>query len=127
MNPSERIVGINFALASVGVLLTAWLVASEVFRQPTCPPLLGIPACHLVLIAYLAAAIGAWHTGSTLGRVVFLVGAGAVTVIGIYFSLGEIRGTAQCPTFEGLPMCFVSLLAGASMLVADRVRRAAST
>lgn len=127
MTSSERIVGINFALASVGVLLTAWLVASELLRQPTCPLLLGIPACYLVLIAYLTAAIGAWNNGSRSGHTMFLIGAIAVTVIGIHFSLSEIRGTAQCPTFEGLPMCFLSLLAGASMLIADQVRRVTST
>lgn len=120
---SERIVGFNFSLASVGVLLTSWLVISEMFREPTCPKLLGVPACYLVLIAYLAAAIGAWNTGSEFGRRAFLIGAFAVTAIGVYFSLGEIRGTAQCPTFEGLPMCFVSLFAGTSMLIADQIRR----
>ena len=126
MVSSERIVGIHVALASVGALLTSWLVFSELFREPTCPELLGIPACYLVLIAYVTAAIGAWSTGSRSGRTMFLIGAIAVTVIGIHFSLGEIRGTARCPTFEGLPMCFVSLLAGASMLVAERVRRLTS-
>lgn len=120
---SERIIGFNFSLASVGVLLTAWLAISELFREPTCPKLFGIPACYLVLIAYLAAAIGAWNTGSEFGRVAFMIGAVAVTAIGVYFSVGEIRGTAQCPTFEGLPMCFVSLFAGASMLISDQIRR----
>ncbi len=124
---SERIVGFNFSLASVGVLLTSWLVISELFRDPTCPKLFGIPACYLVLIAYLSAAIGAWNTGSESGRVAFIGGAFAVTAIGVSFSLGEIRGTVQCPTFEGLPMCFLSLFAGGSVLATDQIRRAISS
>lgn len=124
---SERLIGVNVALAFVGVLLTSWLVISELFREPTCPKLFGIPACYLVLIAYLAAAIGAWNADSGAGHVTFLLGAVAVTLIGIYFSMGEIRGTAQCPTFEGLPMCFVSLFAGVSMLVIDRVKHSSKS
>ena len=122
---SERLTGINFSLALVGALLTSWLVISELFREPTCPKLLGIPACYIVLVAYLAAAIGAWNTDSEFGRLAFMIGAVSVTAIGIYFSLGEIRGTEQCPTFEGLPMCFVSLFAGTSMLFTDQFRRRA--
>jgi hypothetical protein len=44
-------------------------------------------------------------------------------VVGAWFSIDELTGALECPTFEGLPMCFVSLFAGASMLVLDLVRR----
>lgn len=113
--------GFIVALGFVGALLSSWLVVSELFREPTCPLLLGIPACYIVLISYVAATIDVWRTSSASNGV-FLVGAGLVTVIGIYFSVGELRGTAECPTFEGLPMCYVSLVAGVTMLVAYRLR-----
>lgn len=120
---SERLVGLIVGLAFTGALLTLWLVASELFREPTCPPLLGIPACYLVLAAYGMAAVGGWRLAQPAGERVLLTGAGGVTVIGIYFSVNQIRGVAECPTFEGLPMCFVSLLAGITLLALWMVHR----
>ena len=119
----ERLTGILVGFAAVGALLSTWLVASEVFREPTCPSLLGIPACYLVLAAYVAATIGAWYVDTRGGDVTFHIGAVAVTAIGIHFSIGQLRGTAECPTFEGLPMCYVSLLTGVTLLVLALLRR----
>jgi hypothetical protein len=120
---SERLTGINIGFAAVGALLTGWLVLSELFVEPTCPELLGIPACYLVLVGYIAALVGAWLIDTTAGSAVFLVGAAAVTLIGTWFSLNQLTGALECPTFEGLPMCFLSLFAGASMLAVDQLRR----
>jgi hypothetical protein len=120
---TERLTGINIGFAAVGALLTGWLVLSELFVEPTCPELLGIPACYLVLVGYIAALVGAWLIDTTAGSAVFLVGAAAVTLIGTWFSLNQLTGALECPTFEGLPMCFLSLFAGASMLAVDQLRR----
>ena len=120
---AERLTGIIVGFAAGGVLLTGWLVLSELFREPTCPELLGIPACYIVLAGYLAALAGAWVIDTRGGSAVFLVGAAAVTAVGTWFSVNELTGAAACPTLEGLPLCYVSLLAGASMLAADQVRR----
>jgi hypothetical protein len=46
-----------------------------------------------------------------------------VAVVGAWFSFNELTGAIECPTFEGLPMCFVSLFAGASMLALESIRR----
>ena len=119
----ERLTGAIVGLGFVGVLLTAWLVASEIFREPTCPSLLGVPACYLVLAGYAAATGGAWMPGHKVGDAVVLAGAGAVTAIGVYFTFNQIRDAVECPTFEGLPMCYVSLLAGATMLGLHQLRR----
>ena len=91
----ERLTGAIVGLGFVGVLLTSWLVFSEVFRNPTCPPLLGIPACFLVLAGYIAASVGAWMPGRAISDLTFRVGAGAVTLIGVYFSIGQIQGSAE--------------------------------
>ena len=100
---------------------------SELFREPTCPELLGVPACYVVLAGYLAALAGAWTLETRTGSAVFFGGAGLVTAIGIWFSIDELSGAAACPTLEGLPMCYVSLLAGLTMLAADQVRRRLAT
>ena len=119
----ERLVGITLGLGLAGVILTSWLVISGLFREPTCPTLLGIPACFILLGAYVAAVAGAWLSGSRAGDGLFLGGAGMVTLIGAWFSVNQLLGQVECPTLEGLPMCYVSLLAGASMLTADLLRR----
>ena len=123
----ERLTGFNVGLGFVGVLLTGWLVVSELFRGPTCPALIGIPACYIVLAAYLGATVGAWFSSTTAGSALFVAGAGVVTIIGAWFSVNDVLGNAECPTFEGLPMCYVSLLAGATMLALDQVRRRMSS
>lgn len=120
---SERLLGVLVGVGSIGVLLSAWLVASQVFIGPTCPPLFGIPACWFVLAGYALATIGAWFSDESFGVALFYTGAGAVVLIAIYFSSCQLQGTAQCPTFEALPMCYVSLLAGATLLAVDVVRR----
>jgi hypothetical protein len=123
---TERLTGLNVGLGLAGVLLTSWLVLSHLFREPTCPALIGIPACYLVLAAYLAATIGAWRTDAPVGSALFLIGAGGVTVIGLWFSVNQALGTADCPTFEGLPMCYLSLLTGVTLLAVDQIRRRVS-
>jgi hypothetical protein len=105
-------------------MLTGWLVLSELFRAPTCPLLLGIPACYIVLAGYVAALAGAWIPDAKVGSVAFLTGAGVVTFVGAWFSFNELTGAIECPSFEGLPMCFVSLFAGATLLALESFRRA---
>ena len=120
---SERVTGVIVGLGFTGLLLTGWLVLAELFVAPTCPHLLGVPACFLVLVGYSLAVVGAWLYRSRAGDLAFFIGAGSVTLIGVYFSWSQVQGHAQCPTFEGLPMCYVSLLAGLSMLALDQLRR----
>ena len=96
---AERLTGFILGFAAVGVVLTGWLVVSELLREPTCPPLLGVPACYLVLAGYLAALAGAYRPATRPGDAVFLLGAGVVTVIGIWFSLNELTGALECPSF----------------------------
>lgn len=107
----------------VGTLLVLWLVVSQIFIRPTCPDLLGIPACYAVLSAYVIATIAAWYPESRAGTVLFYLGAGGVLGIAVWLSSCEVRGTGTCPAFEGLPMCFTSLVGSSSMIAFDLVRR----
>lgn len=119
----ERLTGVIVGMGCIGVLLTAWLVISQLFRGPTCPDLFGIPACFAVLGGYVLATGAAWFPDSRRAAVVFYASTGATLVIAIWFSYCEASGTASCPTFEGLPMCFTSLLGAATMIGVDLVRR----
>ena len=119
----ERLTGIIVGIGFVSFLLVLWLVVSEVFLRPTCPDLLGIPACYAVLTAYGVATCAAWFPGSRAATVLFYLGAGAALAIAIWLSSCELRGTGSCPSFEGLPMCFTSLLGSSTMLALDLIRR----
>ncbi len=117
----ERVTGFMSGLGLAGVLLTGWLVASEISRGSTCPHLLGLPACYIVFAGYVMATVGAWWSGPAADTL-FMTGAFGVTAIGLYFSVGQLRGAVECPTFEGLPMSYLSLVAGATLVAAHRVR-----
>ncbi len=117
--PHERLTGIVVGFGFVGLVLSTWLVYSELFREATCPQLLGVPACYLVLAGYVIATIGAWRSHD----VTFYAGAVPVTLIGVYFTLSHLGNTAQCPSFEGLPMCYLSLATGFSMLALYEIAR----
>lgn len=118
----DRAAGFLVGFGLSGTILTSWLVFSELSSGTTCPPFLGIPACFLVLVGYLGATGSSWVGDSRRARAGFYAATGLVVVIGSFFSLGQLRGNLECPCFEGLPMCFVSLLAGASMLAVGLFR-----
>ena len=118
----ERLTGAIAGVAFAGVLLSGWLVVSELVREPTCPLLFGVPACFFVFAGYVAVIVGAWMSRPA-GAVLFFAGAGAVTLIAVYLSFRQVVGTIECPSFEGLPMCYVSLFAGMTVLILEQVRR----
>ena len=120
---AEQMTGFLVGLGSVGIMLASWLVVSETFIRPTCPLLLGLPACYIVLVAYLLATLGAARFRHRAGDASFLLGTGVILAIAAYGSWSQLRGTVQCPSFEGLPMCFGSLSFGAILLAGDQVRR----
>lgn len=123
---AERITGLIVGIGFVSGSLTVWLVAAETMNGATCPPLFGIAACYLVLVGYVTAVAGAWNMGVSWAHPTFLFGATLVTLIGVYFTAGQIAGRLECPSFEGFPMCFGSLAAGLMMLGLDQVRRRSS-
>lgn len=119
----ERLTGMIVGMGLIAIMLVLWLVVSQIFIGPTCPDLLGIPACFAVLAAYVIATGAAWFPASRLATVLFYLGAGTALVIAVWLSACQARGTASCPAFEGLPMCFTSLVGSATMLTLDLLRR----
>jgi hypothetical protein len=71
---AERLTGFIVGFGAVGITLTGWLVLSELLREPTCPGLLGMPACYILLGAYVAATCGAWFIETRAGGALFLAG-----------------------------------------------------
>lgn len=118
----ERITGMIVGLAFSGVVLTSWLTWSELSSGGTCPIVLGVPACYLVLFGYVAVVSGAWKSDQ-MGTRAAVMGAVLIVGVGASLSLREVSGEDICPTFAGLPLCYVSLAAGL-LLLAGLVWRA---
>ena len=82
-----------------------------------CPKILGIPACYIVLACFIIAFIS--HLiPSPKSKWAFFFFVGIVTLIASTGTIGELTGTAKCPTTAGgTPMCFISLSICLSLLI----------
>ncbi|MEP3844420.1 MAG: hypothetical protein ABJM43_03620 [Paracoccaceae bacterium] len=109
----------------MGVVLTCVVVLSGIVpislshfqTGGACPALGPIPACYLVSICYAAMAIAAlvwWRRLTWL----FLAGATPVILLAALGTTLELFGKPTCPLSDtGLPLCYVSLAIGFSILV----------
>ena len=81
-------------------------------KKDVCPKVLGIPACYIVFVFFLLAAIVhlmSW--GKTNSGMLIYYGLIAVPfLLALGGTLTELSGTVICPrTPGGTPMCFISL------------------
>ncbi|MEP5632058.1 MAG: hypothetical protein ABJP79_09265 [Tateyamaria sp.] len=113
-------------LLRVGVLLACLAVLSGIvpislthFRTGNaCPDLGPIPACYVVSFAYLAMAI-AVSIGWNRLKWLFFVGAAPVILLAVAGTTLELFGRPTCPRSDsGWPLCYTSLMIGASLLIA---------
>jgi len=93
-------------------------ISIEQYRVGEACPLIGfIPACYIVSLSYLAMGIAILLCNKKL---VWLFLAGAIPVIAL--ALGgtslELLGYPTCPrSANGLPLCYLSLVAGLGMML----------
>jgi hypothetical protein len=96
-------------LALTGALAAAQLSADQWATGAACPMLGPIPACYLVLGAYLVVFASTLITG-WVRQTVFLVSWLPVFVLALVASAFDLVAGPVCPrTFGGVPQCFVSL------------------
>ncbi|MEP5762298.1 MAG: hypothetical protein ABJ327_23885 [Litoreibacter sp.] len=112
-------------LLRAGVVLTCLVVLSGIVpislthfhTGDACPNLGPIPACYVVSVCYTAMAAAAlifWRNLSWL----FFVGATPVILLAVAGTTLELIGRPTCPLSEtGLPLCYVSLAIGCSLLL----------
>ncbi len=99
-----------------GILATLWLVGNDMVQGDYCPKLFGIPACYLVLAAFLLVLLSLFIRHRLINRIVYGLGAGSGLVIAIWFSGNQILGLDECPKWFGLPLCYLSLLTFAALI-----------
>lgn len=113
-------------LLRVGVVLMCLVVLSGIIpislthfqTGDACPNLGPIPACYLVSICYAAMALAALVGWRNL-RWLFFAGATPVLLLAAVGTTLELSGRPTCPlSDEGLPLCYVSLAMGCSLLLA---------
>ncbi|QRN86056.1 hypothetical protein JR334_02150 [Clostridia bacterium] len=94
----------------ISVLGAAWsiqLVLSELIVGDYCPKVFNIPACFLVLLAYLIVLVSIVLDH----KILHALGTGLGLLLAIWFSSRQFLMIAQCPDFQGLPLCYLSLAA----------------
>jgi hypothetical protein len=99
-------------LSIIGILVSSALIIQEIQTPCYCPPypLIGIPACFLVLAFFSLILSSQYIKGQNLSLGLFWGG----TIIGfltaIWFSTNQLLGFAKCPQWFSIPLCFVAFL-----------------
>jgi uncharacterized membrane protein len=103
----------------LAMLVTLWLVYRESQTAGHCPPypLLGIPACYMVLGFFCFVLAAQFVKDATTGKLVFYSGALAGILTAVWFSSNQVLGSAQCPRELGIPLCYLALLTFTGLIV----------
>ncbi len=97
-------------ISIIGILATIGLVINELIRSQYCPPLLGIPACYLVLTFFILILISQFIKDIKISSIMFFVGIELGLATSIWFSVNQLLGRVYCPTLFNIPLCFVSFV-----------------
>ena len=97
-----------FIFTLTGLVFSIYLVVSEVYNPGFCPLLFNMPACYLVLASFILVLISLFINTTAVRFLVFYIGAFSGLGIAIWFSIGQITGTKECPDLFNIPLCFGS-------------------
>ena len=92
----------------IGILGAGLLVFDEIKTSNTCPKLLGIPACYIILACFIIP----FFTHITKGKnLIYFIFTSTAFIIALVASTMQFTGLGACPkTANGIPMCYYSLL-----------------
>ncbi len=118
MLPLSRI--LRLCLAGFSVYVLSGLIPISFAHLQTgvvCPMLGPLPACYLVSACYAAMGLADVLWNKRLNGL-FFAGAAPVILLALIGTSLELSGRPTCPRSEtGLPLCYLSLIAGIMMLV----------
>jgi len=106
---------INTFLSLVGIAFSGYLAVRNLIRPGYCPDFFGIPACYLVLVAFLLVFLS---TRMEKGAAIVFVPGGVIGfVLGMFFSIKEMFNVGICPRLFNIALCYVSLIVFAFMII----------
>ncbi len=95
-------------LASIGVLGVGRISVIHWTGEAFCPMISSLPACYIILIAYILIVVS-MYPGLQKAVGVFFVGWVPVITLGLAGVVGELTNILECPRLEnGIPQCFIS-------------------
>ncbi len=106
---------INTFFALLGIAFSAFLIVRNLIQPGYCPDFFGIPACYLVLLAFLLVFLS---TRMQKGAAIIFIPGGIIGfVLGIFFSVKELFSVGTCPRLFNIALCYVSLIVFAIMII----------
>ena len=99
-----------FVLALLGFIASLVLILKDKNNPGLCPKFSHVPACYIVAFAFAFILISQVLTLNWLQELFFWGGSAIGLVMGLWFSVNNMRGIKTCPKFLVIPLCYVSLL-----------------
>ncbi len=120
---SHRAASIAFVVVNAILLLGAGALALGELRNPaTCPDLLGVPVCFLVLGCAVLALVSRLLPDPAR-FVALILGAGPAFGLALVASALQLMGGVQCPKGPGgVPLCYLSLALFGTLLALEAAR-----
>ena len=106
-----------FTISTLGLVFAMYLVISEIAQPGFCPTFLQIPACYIVLVAFLLVSISCLVRNRLFNWVLFDMGATVGLFLAIWFSRNQFLGLKECPKLLDIPMCYGSFIIFLSLWV----------
>lgn len=103
----KKVMYMIFAIGGIG--FSIYLIYNEIQTPGYCPTFLVVPACYLVLAAFILTTLGGFQGKTMAIRIFGYMGIALGTILALWFSTYEIIGAKHCPELFSIPLCFVSL------------------
>jgi hypothetical protein len=113
---SDAAIVVISLIGSVGSVL---LVYREMVYGILCPRFMGVPACVLVLIAYLMV-LGSYMA---FRKLLYGIGTFMGLLIAIWFSINQFTKSIICPAYLSIPLCYASLAAFVIIFILGLLRK----
>ena len=96
-------------ISAGGVLASFYLVMSDILQPGFCPRLFySIPACYIVLIAFILVLGSCFITNKTGSSFSFYFGSVPGLLLAVWFSYNQLAGLDECPQILTFPLCYAS-------------------
>jgi len=119
----KRYINIIRILTLIGLVISIYLVYTELSNPGFCPPFFGIPACN-ILFGFSLVMLSTFISHDKVDKLLFFVGSIPGLLLAIWFSYNEILGLKECPRIFNIPLCYGSLVVfGVIIILGLRVNK----